>query len=109
MHFELAVAEKDLAKAETEGLEKAFKLVGQINTSNMICFDMNGKIRKYKSPEEILEEFYTLRLSFYQKRKVCMSILILIDWVSNYESSNTCATNWSDSTSDCLTKLGSCI
>ncbi|KAF8604983.1 DNA topoisomerase II [Ceratobasidium sp. AG-I] len=69
VYFELVVAEKDLAKAETEGLEKTFKLVGQINTSNMICFDQNGKIKKYKSPEEILEEFYTLRLSYYQKRK----------------------------------------
>jgi DNA topoisomerase-2 len=70
VHFEITIAEKDLEKAENEGLEKFFKLVGQISTSNMICFDMNGKIRKYKSPEEILEEFYTLRLSYYQKRKV---------------------------------------
>jgi DNA topoisomerase-2 len=70
VHFEISIADKDLEKAEGEGLEKFFKLVGQISTSNMICFDMNGKIRKYKSPEEILEEFYTLRLSYYQKRKV---------------------------------------
>ncbi|CAE6454249.1 unnamed protein product [Rhizoctonia solani] len=31
--------------------------------------DANGKIKKYNSPEEILEEFYVLRLSYYQKRK----------------------------------------
>ncbi|KAG9104156.1 DNA topoisomerase 2 [Ceratobasidium sp. 370] len=69
MHFELVLADKDMAKAEAEGLEKFFKLVGQISTSNMICFDVNGKIKKYRSPEEILEEFYPLRLSYYQKRK----------------------------------------
>ncbi|ELU41451.1 DNA topoisomerase 2 [Rhizoctonia solani AG-1 IA] len=69
VYFELTVAEKDLEKAETEGFEKFFKLVAQISTSNMICFDANGKIKKYNSPEEILEEFYALRLSYYQKRK----------------------------------------
>ncbi|KAG9100840.1 DNA topoisomerase 2 [Ceratobasidium sp. UAMH 11750] len=69
VHFELVLADKDMAKAEAEGLEKFFKLVGQVSTSNMICFDVNGKIKKYKSPEEILEDFYPLRLSYYQKRK----------------------------------------
>jgi DNA topoisomerase II len=38
----------------------------------MIAFDPNGKLRKYESPEEILEEFYPLRLQYYQKRKVCL-------------------------------------
>jgi DNA topoisomerase-2 len=64
-----------LEKAEAEGLEKFLKLVTQINTSNMICFDSNGKIKKYNSPEEILEEFYVLRLSYYQKRKVCLRVI----------------------------------
>jgi DNA topoisomerase II len=36
----------------------------------MICFDANGKIKKYDTPEQILEEFYDLRLTYYQKRKV---------------------------------------
>jgi len=64
------MSEKEIAKAETEGLEKFFKLNTQISTSNMIAFDLEGKIRKYKSAEEILEEFYTVRLEYYQKRKV---------------------------------------
>ncbi|KAG8684609.1 DNA topoisomerase 2 [Ceratobasidium sp. 395] len=69
VHFELVVAEKDMAKAEAEGLEKFFKVVGQISTGNMICFDVNGKIKKYRSPEEVLEDFYPVRLRYYQKRK----------------------------------------
>ncbi|CAE6368969.1 unnamed protein product [Rhizoctonia solani] len=69
VYFELTIAEKDLEKAEAEGVEKYFKLVSNISTGNMICFDPNGKIKKYSSPEEILEEFYALRLSYYQKRK----------------------------------------
>lgn len=61
---------KELVKAEEKGLPEYFKLISKISTSNMICFDLDGKIRKYDSPESILEEFYPVRLSYYQKRKV---------------------------------------
>lgn len=61
---------KDLETAEAQGLHEFFKLTSKINTSNMICFDFEGKIKKYDSPEEILEDFYSVRLAYYQKRKV---------------------------------------
>lgn len=64
------MAAKDLEKAEEQGLIEFFKLTGKINTSNMICFNLEGKIQKYSSPEEIIEEFYPRRLAYYQKRKV---------------------------------------
>lgn len=35
----------------------------------MVLFDSEGKIKKYSTPEEILDDFYPLRLSHYQKRK----------------------------------------
>jgi DNA topoisomerase-2 len=63
------VAAKEVEKAEAQGLTEFFKLTSKINTSNMICFDFDGKIKKYNSPEEIIEEFYPKRLAFYQKRK----------------------------------------
>ena len=59
-----------LAEAEKKGLTEFFKLTGKVNTSNMMCFDVEGRIRKYNSPEEIIEEFYPVRLAYYQKRKV---------------------------------------
>lgn len=59
-----------MRKAEEEGLEKRFRLANQISTGNMVCFDLNGKIRKYSSPEEILDEFYPRRLELYGVRKV---------------------------------------
>jgi len=71
------MAEKDVARAQEEGLEKFFKLTTTINTSNMIAFDTNGKIHKYESPEQILEEFYPLRLQYYQKRKVCLASAVM--------------------------------
>jgi DNA topoisomerase-2 len=70
VHFVVNMAAKDLEKAEEKGLIEFFKLTGKINTSNMICFDLDGKIKKYASPEEIIEDFYPVRLQHYQKRKV---------------------------------------
>lgn len=59
-----------LAEAEKKGLTEFFKLTGKVGTSNMMCFDPEGKIKKYNSPEEVIEEFYPVRLAYYQKRKV---------------------------------------
>lgn len=69
VHFIINMGAKELEKAEQQGLLEFFKLTSKINTSNMMCFDFDGKIRKYDSAEEILEEFYPMRLAFYQKRK----------------------------------------
>lgn len=80
MHFIVTMSEAELKKAEEEGLEKRFKLVTQIGTGNMVCFDMNNKIKKYTSPEEILEDFYAKRLEYYGIRKVgCCSSSCQVD------------------------------
>ncbi|KAH7911821.1 DNA topoisomerase [Hygrophoropsis aurantiaca] len=73
IHFVISMAAKDLEKAEEQGLTEFFKLTGKINTSNMMCFNFDGKIQKYNSPEEIVEEFYPQRLAFYQKRKASLT------------------------------------
>lgn len=69
MHFVVSMVAKELEKAEEQGLIEYFKLTNKLNTSNMICFDFDGKIKKYSSPEEIIDEFYPKRLAQYQKRK----------------------------------------
>ncbi|KAL0581404.1 DNA topoisomerase 2 [Marasmius crinis-equi] len=69
VHFVIQMDPKELAKAEEKGLIEYFKLTSKVTTSNMICFDFDGKIKKYDSPEEILEDFYPKRLEYYQKRK----------------------------------------
>ncbi|EIN13330.1 type II DNA topoisomerase [Punctularia strigosozonata HHB-11173 SS5] len=75
VHFVINTTAKDMEKIEKEkgGLEEYFKMTTKINTSNMICFDFEGKIRKYNTPEEIIEEFYPMRLAYYQKRKDFMA------------------------------------
>ncbi|KAI0935640.1 hypothetical protein AcV5_004006 [Taiwanofungus camphoratus] len=73
VHFVISMDPKHVEKAEAQGLLDYFKLTTKINTSNMICFDFDGKIKKYNSPEEIVEEFYPKRLAYYQKRKDFMA------------------------------------
>jgi len=70
VHFKVQLTEKGAEAALAEGLENKFKIVSFINTTNMVAFDKDGRIRKYSSPEEILTEFYHIRLEYYQKRKV---------------------------------------
>ena len=69
VHFVVSLTEQNMRKAEEEGLEKKFKVVSSISLSNMVCLDEKGRIKKYNGAEEILREFYQLRLKFYHKRK----------------------------------------
>ncbi|XP_020113224.1 DNA topoisomerase 2-like [Ananas comosus] len=69
VHFEVTLTEENLNIALQEGLEKKFKLTTTIGTTNMHLFDSNGVIKKYDTPEQILEDFFHLRLEFYEKRK----------------------------------------
>lgn len=69
VHFIVTMDAKQLEKAEEKGLLEFFRLTSKIATSNMICFDLDGKIKRYGSPEEIIEDFYPVRLAYYQKRK----------------------------------------
>ncbi|EPR78948.1 DNA topoisomerase II [Spraguea lophii 42_110] len=52
-----------------DGIEKRFKLNTIINTSNMVCFDKNGQIKRYKDTSEILKEYYFVRLKAYGERR----------------------------------------
>ena len=49
--------------------EKTFKLNTRLNTTNMYLYSTDNTIKKYNQPTEILEEFYHIRLEYYQKRK----------------------------------------
>ncbi|KAK1937919.1 DNA topoisomerase 2 [Phytophthora citrophthora] len=61
----------DISKAPG-GIIKKFKLESSLSTSNMHLFDAAGHIKKYENPKEIMEEFYGIRLEFYDRRKKSM-------------------------------------
>jgi DNA topoisomerase-2 len=69
VNFVITLAESQLEAAEKEGLEKRFKLTSTLAVSNLVCFDLKGRIKKYNSIAEIVNDFYSLRKEFYQKRK----------------------------------------
>ncbi|CAA0808911.1 DNA topoisomerase 2 [Striga hermonthica] len=69
VHFSVHMSTNNLLAAKQEGLLKKFKLTTSISTSNMHLFDAKGVIKKYDTPEQILEEFFYIRLEFYEKRK----------------------------------------
>jgi len=51
------------------GLEKLLRLTTTISTTNMHLFDSNEKLKKYSKVEEIIEDYYDVRLGGYVKRK----------------------------------------
>lgn len=70
VHFVLRMEEKHMKAALEEGLEEKFKLSKTIATSNLVAFDPEGRITKYATVEDIMKEFYAIRIKFYEKRKV---------------------------------------
>lgn len=56
-------------KKDDKLLMKTFKLVSSISLNNMVLFDKDEKLKKYSSVEEIMSEFYELRLKYYDMRK----------------------------------------
>ena len=70
VHFVIRMEEKHMKAALEEGLEEKFKLSKSIATSNLVAFDSEGRITKYATVEDIMKEFYSIRIKFYEKRKV---------------------------------------
>jgi DNA topoisomerase-2 len=74
VHFVIQLDEKHMKAAVSEGLAEKFKLNKTIATSNLVAFDLQGRIRKYDKVEDILEEYYGYRFSMYTKRKVSSAV-----------------------------------
>lgn len=51
------------------GLEKILKLYSTSSTTNIHVFDSEDKLKKYNRIEDIIEEYYIIRLKCYEDRK----------------------------------------
>lgn len=51
-------------------LERYLKLNSKLSMTNMYLYNANGKITKYDTPYEILEDFYNIRYKKYEERKI---------------------------------------
>ena len=75
VHFTLKFKKDDLNTIRINNdFENIFKLTDSKNSnySNIHLYNNKGIICKYDSPEDIIEEFYLLRLVYYTKRKEYM-------------------------------------
>jgi len=65
------LAELEAGKGEygANGLEKLLKLYTTSSTTNMNLFNSEDKLRKYDNVEEIIDDYYDIRLEYYEDRK----------------------------------------
>lgn len=68
IHFIIKMEEKKM-KEFANKLDEVFKMSKTMATSNLVAFDQHGRIHKYATPLDIMEEFYQCRLRYYQRRK----------------------------------------
>jgi DNA topoisomerase-2 len=63
--------ELESAKGENgcNGLEKLLKLYSTSSTTNMNLFNAEDKLTKYENVEEIIDDYYDIRLEYYDIRK----------------------------------------
>jgi DNA topoisomerase-2 len=74
VHFSVRCTQADLktAKAQEGSVESFFRLKTAVNETNMVLFDKDGKITKYKDVIAIMSEFAKVRLKYYDIRKKYM-------------------------------------
>lgn len=73
LRFVVRMTEQEMQKTHEIGMLERFKLTATVNLSNMVAFDPLGRIKKYDSPNDILRDFYYVRLEYYQKQKDYLS------------------------------------
>jgi DNA topoisomerase-2 len=68
VNFELKFCEGVLESWKDSTLRQ-LKLVSSISMNNLVLFSPHGKLTRFKNVQEILQEFYTVRLEGYSLRK----------------------------------------
>ena len=69
VNIEVRIARETLSEMTDDDLISKFQLTSKLNASNMHLFDRNGKIKKYANTTEIIDDYYDIRLEYYDKRK----------------------------------------
>ena len=62
----------DKMSASKGGLHRAFVLDRPMTLTNMHAFDRAGRIRRYESPREVMEEHFEARLELYHTRRTLL-------------------------------------
>jgi DNA topoisomerase-2 len=65
----LAELEAVTLENNVNGLEKMLKLTTTVSTTNMYMFNSETKLHKYETVQEIIDDFFQVRMGVYKKRK----------------------------------------
>ncbi len=60
---------KAVPKVPIKNIADTLKLVSKISTNNMYAFSPSLNIKKYNSALEIIQEHFTIRMEYYQRRR----------------------------------------
>jgi DNA topoisomerase-2 len=69
VHFRISLDGKKSDDLSEKELVQKFKLIKKISITNMHLYDKEDKIKKYHNVNDILREFYHIRLEAYTTRK----------------------------------------
>ncbi len=69
VHYELAFEEDYLDEIDDKEIEKIFHLNKKYSINNMHLYGPEGHIKKYNNIEEVINDYYKVRLDIYEKRK----------------------------------------
>jgi len=69
VRFVVKMTEEKLREAEAAGLHKVFKLQNPFTCNSMVLFDHVGSLKKYESVQDVLKDFFELRMKYYVLRK----------------------------------------
>jgi DNA topoisomerase-2 len=73
VHFPKGKLDELMSVAPVDGvnaIEKLLKLTTTVSTTNMHLFNSEFRLHKYASVNEIIDDFYAVRLEVYRKRKL---------------------------------------
>lgn len=69
VHFRITLDGKKVDDLSDKELVQKFKLIKKISITNMHLYDKDDRIKKYNNVNDILKEFYAVRLIAYTTRK----------------------------------------
>lgn len=69
--FKDGIIDREIALNDSKpyNFEKKMHLGCLLSTTNMHAFDRHGKLKKYDTPLDIIDDFYEVRLEYYLKRR----------------------------------------
>ncbi|XP_027032692.1 DNA topoisomerase 2-alpha isoform X2 [Tachysurus fulvidraco] len=69
VRFVVKMTEERLRETEAAGLHKVFKLQNPLTCNSMVLFDHVGSLKKYETVQDVMKDFFELRLKYYVLRK----------------------------------------